>query len=90
MRSSNMLIIKDANGEIIAAQPECPTDAEVVVYIAPVDPEHTLYRVSNIPEELYGPVYPADFKDRITEYMNSDAAEVSSITAEDLHRHYLA
>lgn len=81
MRAKNMLIIKDANGEIIAAQLEDPTDAEIVTYSTPADPGHTLYRVSNVPEAFYGPVYPDDFKSRITEYVSSDAAEVTSITA---------
>ncbi|MFF5011350.1 hypothetical protein ACFY3G_52345 [Streptomyces phaeochromogenes] len=88
MAARNMLIIKNASGEIVAAQVEGRTDGEVVTYITPADPEHTLYRVSNVPAEIFDRVHPAEFQSMITEHVNSDTAEVTAITAEDLHQYY--
>ncbi|MFH8290345.1 hypothetical protein [Streptomyces sp. NPDC018059] len=88
MATRNMLVIKDASGRIIAAQVEGRPDDEVVSYIAPAEPGHTLYRVSNVPAEIFDRVHPAEFQDMITAHVDSDAAEVEAITAENLREYY--
>ncbi|MFH8561529.1 hypothetical protein [Streptomyces sp. NPDC017988] len=88
MATRNLLVIKDARGEVIAAQVEGRPDDEVVSYIVPAEPEHTLYRVSNVPAEIFDRVHPAEFQGMITEHVNSDAAEVEALTAENLREYY--
>ena len=53
MATKNMLIIKDARGEIIGAQVENPTENEITTFISPEKPEHTLHRVADVPGEIF-------------------------------------
>ncbi|MET9588988.1 hypothetical protein ABZY10_39100 [Streptomyces sp. NPDC006539] len=83
-----MIIIKDAGGKIIGAQLEGGTDDEVVTYITPADPQHTLHRVSGVPAKIYDRAHPDEFHRLITAHVNSGVTEVTPITAEDLQQQY--
>lgn len=84
----NMLIIKDASGKIIAAQLEGRPDDDIVGYISPVESDHSLFRVSNVPEKVYNRVHPADFQETLTTHVNSSGAEVAPVTVEELQNFY--
>jgi hypothetical protein len=88
MTTRNMLIIKDASGEIIAAQVEQPAGSDIVAYMTPADPQHTVHRVLDIPAELHDRVHPAEFHKLLTEHVNSDHAQVTQTSAEELYRSF--
>jgi len=85
MTTRNMLIIKNANGEIVAAQVEESTDGQMRAYITPDDPQHTLHRVSDVPAEICDLADPAEFHRAITDHIKSEHARVTQTSAEDLH-----
>ena len=84
MTTRNMLIIRDVYGEIIGAQVEDPTDSEIVAYITPAEPQHTLHRVSDIPAEICDLADPAEFHRAITDHVKSEHAKVTETSAEEL------
>jgi hypothetical protein len=86
MLKRNVLIVKDVHGEVIAAQVEQPTVSDIVVYITPADPQHTLYRISDVPSEIVDRVHPAEFQRLLTDHVKSEHAQVTRTSAEDLHR----
>jgi hypothetical protein len=89
MTTKNMLIIKNAYGEIIAAQVEDADDSEVKVFITPSDSQDTLYKVSDVPTAIYDHADPTTFQRAITDHVNSNHARVTLTTAEELHAAFL-
>jgi hypothetical protein len=85
MTTKNMLIIKDARGEIIAAQVEDPADSDVVTYITATQGEHTLHRVSDVPAEIHNLTHPDEFQKAITDHVNSGNAKITQTNADELH-----
>jgi hypothetical protein len=83
--TKHMLIIKDARGEIVAAQVEDSADGEVAPYITPAQAEHTLYRVSNVPAEIQDLRHPDEFYKAITEHAKSRNAKIALTNADELH-----
>jgi hypothetical protein len=84
MATRSMLVIRDASGEIVGAQVEASADEEVVSYITPADPEHTLHRISDVPSEICDLADPAAFHRALTDHVKSEHAKVSRIHAQDL------
>jgi hypothetical protein len=89
MATKNMLIIRDAHGEIIGAQIEQPSDNEIVTFITPAKPEHTLHRVSDVPAEICDLADPAEFHRAITDHVKLEDAKVTRTSAEELHAVFL-
>lgn len=89
MTTRNMLIIRDGDGEIIAAQVEEPAGSDIVTYITPADPQHTLHRLSDVPAEICDRVHPAEFQRLLTDHVNSEHAQVTPTSAEEVHRYLL-
>jgi NAD-dependent SIR2 family protein deacetylase len=85
MTTKNMLIIKDARGEIIAAQVEDPYDSEVVTFINPAREEHTLHRVSDVPAEIHNLANPAAFHKAITDHVKSGKTKITQTNVDELH-----
>jgi hypothetical protein len=85
MTTKNMLIIKDADGEIIAAQVEDPADCEVVTFISPAQEKHTLHRVFDVPSEIYSLTHPVEFHKAITDHVKSGKAKITQTNADELH-----
>jgi hypothetical protein len=88
MATKNMLIIKDARGEIIGAQVENPTENEITTFISPEKPEHTLHRVADVPGEILDLADPAEFHRAITAHVKSGHAKVTRTSAEQLNSIY--
>ncbi|WP_162641267.1 hypothetical protein [Streptosporangium sp. 'caverna'] len=84
-----MLIIKDASGEIIGAQVEEPTDSDIVTYIAPTDPQHTLHRISDVPAEICDCAHPAEFQRLLTDHANSEHAQIAPTSTEEIRRLFM-
>ncbi|GLY98367.1 hypothetical protein [Actinoplanes sp. NBRC 103695] len=83
-----MLVIKDASGEIIAAQVEESPRSEIATYILPADPQHTLHRVSDVPAEICDLADPVEFHRVITYHVNSELAKVAQTNAAELQAVY--
>lgn len=83
-----MLVIKDASGEIIAAQVEESTKSDIATYILPAEPQHTLHRVSDVPAEICDLADPVEFHRAITDHVNSGLAEVAQTNATELQAVY--
>jgi len=84
MTTKNMLIIKDAHGEIIAAQIEDHADSELVSCIGPTQEEHTLHRVSDVPAEIHNLTHPVEFHNAITDYVKSGNAKITQTNTDEL------
>lgn len=82
--TQNMLIIRDLHGEIIGAQVEDPTDGEIMTFITPAKPEHTLHRVWEVPTEICNLADPIEFHRAITDHVKSERAKVTRTSAEEL------
>lgn len=80
----NMLIIKDARGEIIGAQIEEPADAEIRIHIIPAGPQHTLHRVWDVPAEIYSVTHPDKFHRAIHDHIKSAQVRVTQIRADQI------
>jgi hypothetical protein len=84
-KTSNMLVITNESGEIVAAQVEDHSaDAEATTVILPAKPDHTLYIVRDVPAEIYNIADPAEFQEAVTAHFNSDAAKLTRTSAEEL------
>jgi len=84
-KTSNMLIIRNESGEIIAAQVEgYSADAEATTVILPAESEHTLYIVRDVPAEIYNIADPTVFQEAVTVHFNSDYAKTTRTSAEEL------
>jgi hypothetical protein len=85
MAKKNILLITDASGEIIGAQvEESPTHQGMKTFILPAEPEHLLYRVSDVPAEICNLVDPAEFHVALTRHFKSEQAKVRRTSAEEL------
>lgn len=84
MSTKNMLIVKDARGEIIAAQVEEPVDSGVMTYIAPAQKEHTLHRINDVPAEIHDLANPMEFQKAITDHVKSAGAKVTQTNVQEL------
>jgi hypothetical protein len=84
MTTKNMLIIKDARGEIIAAQVEDPANNEVVTYVTPAQEGHTLHRVSEVPAEIHNLTNPAEFQKAIADHVKSVNVKLTQTSAYEL------
>lgn len=84
MSARDMLIIKNENGEIIGAQIEEPAVRDIVTFIFPSDPRHSLYRVSDVPAEICDLADPLKFQKAITDHVNSAYAKIRQTSAEEL------
>jgi hypothetical protein len=93
MATRNMLIIRDAGGEILAAHVEEPADSETQSYISPTEPQHTLDRVYEVPAEICDIADPVAFHRAITDHVGSGRANITRTSAaelEDVYRQILA
>jgi hypothetical protein len=76
---SNMLIIKEPDGTIIAAQVESPDDPVMI----PAKPEQTLHRIFDVPDEICNANH-LEFLKALSDYINSANPRILLISAEDL------
>jgi hypothetical protein len=88
MTTKHMLIIKDARGEIIAAQVEESAASKVQMFISPAQPQHTLHRLSDVPAEIHNIAHPEEFRKAITDHVKSGKAKVTQTSAEELNAPY--
>jgi hypothetical protein len=88
MSTRNMLIIRNANGSIIAAQVEDPYDADVQTFISPADPQHTLHMVADVPAEICDLADPAEFHRAVSAHVTSGDAKIAVTSAEELHARF--
>jgi hypothetical protein len=73
------------NTEIIGAQVEQhPTHEGTRTFILPAEPEHALYRVSDVPAEICNLADPTEFHAAITRHFKSEHAKVRRTSAEEL------
>ena len=86
--TGDLIVIRDARGEIVAAQIEELPRLDVVAYITPAHPEHSIHRVSGAPEELLHRVHPAEFPKLVMDHINSSDARVAETSTEDLYTFY--
>lgn len=84
MTTTDMLIIKDARGEVIAAQVEDAADSAAMTYITPAQEGHTLHRVSGVPAEIHNLTNPAEFQKAIASHIKSGSAKITQTSAREL------
>jgi hypothetical protein len=85
MTARNMLIIKDARGEIIAAQVEDHADSKELTFISPAQEGHTLHRVFDVPAEIHNLIHPAEFHSALTGHVKSGKSKMTQTNADELH-----
>src|SRR5947209_109984 len=81
MATKNMLIITDASDVIIAASHEDLTNPEVRAYITPASPDHKMYRIADVPEEIANLTDSNEFHRAITRHFQSEDAKVRLTSA---------
>ena len=84
-----MLLIRDAQGEIIGAQVEHPKDSEIMSFIAPAEAGQSLHRLLDAPAELCEIAHPAEFHRALTYQVKLDHAKVSRTSVEELDALFL-
>jgi hypothetical protein len=83
MANRDIYIIKNAAGEIIAAS--LPDDgADVSTSMTPIRADQTLYRISDVPSEIYQTEDPNKFFSLITEHVDSGRSKPREITSREL------
>ena len=89
METRNLLIIRDADGELIAAQIEEPSGGEMQAHLTPAEPQHTLDRVADVPAEICETADPAEFHRLLSQHVNSPTAKITRTNAVELQAPYL-
>ena len=88
MTTKHMLIIKDAHGEIIAAQVEDSPESEVVTFITPAHEDHTLHRVLEVPSEIHSLTDSSEFHKAITHHVKLGNAKITQVNTEELRANF--
>jgi hypothetical protein len=81
--TGNMLIIKNAQGEVIAAKIETADD-RLTTYITPVSSEHTIHNLVDVPLEICDLTHPQEFGKALTAHLQSPLAKVTLTTADEV------
>ena len=82
--TGNMLIIKDAQGDVIGAQIETTADADKRTFISPADPQHTLHRVVDVPADICSLTHPVEFQKALIKHLKSPRAKVTLTNADEV------
>ncbi|WP_157160179.1 hypothetical protein [Cupriavidus sp. BIS7] len=79
MSSKHLIVITDGSGSIVAAAIENSENSGIRVGIYPHNPEDKMYKMLDVPEEIFKQKDGEDFQRVINAYFNSAHARVRLI-----------